>query len=385
MQFVRPIRFKPRTALAIATAGITLVAVGIGRADVPGVAPTAPSVTQTKRTTQEIAKDYINTTLEMNRLASPKVLSDEKQRTEDAPKIIPVAHRQLGFVEELVAAKAVPQNEVDPLRWHSLAVLYLLKDAGTIAQIQQDRVNNDKRRQLSAQCVELLSRWLGAASEDECSKVADELEKLDRAQPSEEALSHLTVAMSQTSRSRPMNHRMLTLITDVMTDPYSKQIATQIRAQKKHQEEIAAIQDAILNKPYVIQGKTVQGADFSSDSLKGKVVMIDFWATWCGPCKAELPHVIETYNKYHDQGLEIVGVSNDYDAKALLDFTPKNHMPWTQLFDADAASKRQWNPLSEKNGVEGIPCLFLIDRKGVLRSVTAREEMDSLIPKLLGE
>jgi len=60
-------------------------------------------------------------------------------------------------------------------------------------------------------------------------------------------------------------------------------------------------------------------------------------------------------------------------------------MPWPQLFDADAAKNQQWNPITAGFGIDGIPTMFLIDKKGVCRTVTARENMEDLIPKLLAE
>jgi thiol-disulfide isomerase/thioredoxin len=143
---------------------------------------------------------------------------------------------------------------------------------------------------------------------------------------------------------------------------------------------------AFENKPCVISGTKPDGTKFTTADWKGKVVLIDFWATWCGPCLGELPHVKKMYATYHDKGLEILGVSNDYTAGALTKFlADKPDMPWPQLFDAAAAAKQQWNPITQGFGINGIPTMFLIDKKGILRSVSARENMDDLIPKLLAE
>lgn len=142
------------------------------------------------------------------------------------------------------------------------------------------------------------------------------------------------------------------------------------------------------NKPLVISGKQPDGKDFTTADWKGKVVLVDFWATWCGPCVGEIPWIKHLYSNYHDKGLEIVGVSSDFEAKSLTDFITKNDMPWPQLFDPAAAAQHWWNPLATAEGIRALPTMFLIDKKGVLRAVRMIEDhqqWDELIPKLLAE
>src|SRR5277367_1881964 len=77
-----------------------------------------------------------------------------------------------------------------------------------------------------------------------------------------------------------------------------------------------------------LDGSTVDLAD-----LRGKVVLMDFWATWCPPCREEVPNVVNVYNKYHSRGFEIVGISLDQDRNALSEFIANNGMPWPEYFD----------------------------------------------------
>ena len=113
--------------------------------------------------------------------------------------------------------------------------------------------------------------------------------------------------------------------------------------------------------------------------MRGKVVLFDFWATWCGPCVQNVPEVVEVYKKYHDKGFEIVGVSLDQDKDALLSFTKEHGMVWPQYFDGHG-----WgNAIAIQNGVHAIPAMWLIGKDGVLITKDAREDLDGDVARAL--
>ncbi len=128
--------------------------------------------------------------------------------------------------------------------------------------------------------------------------------------------------------------------------------------------------------------KDLAGKPLSPANDKGHVVLIDFWATWCPPCRAELPNVIKTYKAYHPKGFDIIGVSLDDNRGKLTSFTKEQGMTWPQYFDG----KGWQNELAVKYGVNSIPTTYLLDGKGVIIGKDLRgEELDQAVAKAVGK
>jgi thiol-disulfide isomerase/thioredoxin len=117
----------------------------------------------------------------------------------------------------------------------------------------------------------------------------------------------------------------------------------------------------------------VDSTDVDVAKLRGKVILVDFWATWCGPCRGEIPHVVAAYNQLHTKGFEVVGISLDQNKEQLTNFTKQAGMAWPQYFDG-----KGWeNEISSRYGIQSIPTAWLIDKKGFVRSTNA--PVDTLV------
>ena len=115
-------------------------------------------------------------------------------------------------------------------------------------------------------------------------------------------------------------------------------------------------------------------------SLKGKVVLIDFWASWCGPCRRANPSVVKLYEKYKDKGFEVFGVSIDSKKNGWLKAIEHDKIKYTQVNDKDG-----WNAATAaKYGVDAIPATFLLNKEGVIVAVDAEgNDLEEKITALL--
>jgi thiol-disulfide isomerase/thioredoxin len=128
------------------------------------------------------------------------------------------------------------------------------------------------------------------------------------------------------------------------------------------------------------ESKTLKGDKASLADYRGKVVVLDFWATWCGPCRQMIPHEREMVAKLKDKPFAFVSISVDNEKKELEDFLGKESMPWNHWWEgADAAVVKQWN-------IRFFPTIYVVDAKGVIRYKNIRgKELEDAVEKLVTE
>jgi len=134
-----------------------------------------------------------------------------------------------------------------------------------------------------------------------------------------------------------------------------------------------------------IEGTLLNGEPVDWESYRGKVVLVDYWATWCGPCIAELPNVLAAYEAYHDKGFDVLGISLDDNKQDVEEFLAAREIPWRTLYSDDPEANGWQHPMASKYAINGIPRAILVDDQGVVGEMNGRgPRLSERLKELLG-
>lgn len=331
----------------------------------------------------------------------------------------------LEFIEKLSGERPQVQSGEELLAFLTRSRRVILEAAEKV--LASDDATDDQAAlaaQYKLQALELLVRIGDAEAEGQLAEFAKELAESDRPELAQLGLQYTllakanevmqsgdpeqvaqyvkeVVAYVRAAKEPGLDHLRLALqagqlaesaqLNDVAADAYNalaeifgKSEDAQI---KSYAEKLAgsARRLQLVGNEIQVEGTLLNGEPLQWDSYRGKVVLVDYWATWCGPCVAEMPNVLANYAAYRDRGFEVIGISLDDEKQVVEQFVEQRKVPWPIMFSSDPQAAGWDHPMAVKYGIMGIPTAILVDQQGKVVTLEARgEQLGTLLAKLIG-
>jgi thiol-disulfide isomerase/thioredoxin len=289
--------------------------------------------------------------------------------------------------DKILAADTTDTLLKEAVEWRigALSTLAQLGDREASAEIDQvlARLADDPRPVVASfakfmQVAHAVERWYA----------------LDQAQ--KQAAINQLVTLFETVELEPRHPNLLFQLGDMVADtddteiitpaleklvPLVKQSENPMVARAADELEGILRRVNLLGNKLELEGQLLEGEPLDWESYRGKVVLVDFWAVWCGPCRAEVPNLLEHYRMYKDKGFEILGVSLDDERAAAEQYVEQTAIPWATVFDKGSDTS-----MATKYAINAIPRLILVDQEGTVVHMNARGEiLTEQLAKLLGE
>jgi thiol-disulfide isomerase/thioredoxin len=288
----------------------------------------------------------------------------------------------LAFVKDIQGFQPSTPREIEERRLKAYRAVET-----ALARIAQIATDEDKKLAGFADAMGLhlvfrtavFGEGPGAGTPAEQQKLIDDIKANLRAspQPSKHAISAAMKVAAALEYGRPSRQavdvcRQFGEILSASPQPAAAAAGVTLRGKARRLD--------LVGKPLEIAGTLAGGEKLEWKAYRGRVVLIEVWATWCGPCLEELEHVRACYEKYHDRGFDVLGVNVDEDREALDRFLKKQPFPWTTLYDAGRD-----DGFAAYYGITGAFAAILVDRQGKVVSLNVRgEELSRQIATLLG-
>jgi thiol-disulfide isomerase/thioredoxin len=298
--------------------------------------------------------------------------------------------KRLVQIDQLIAdfRKRFPQ---DPLRWRASFLeanvreireelkLPVAKGSRTIAEIYAEIMNApdadaETKAQASSARLLALADQVGEKKmpvADWETQLANHMKQFPMHEENIMLVELRLVLVEETAKAR------LTPLLEELAKSTNPEIAELAKTRLETEKVMAELK----SKPLDLKFTALDGREVDLAKLRGKVVLVDFWATWCGPCMVGVPELVKTYQQWKDKGFEIVGISLDEEEAELKRVVKQKQMTWPQYFDG-----KGWeNPYAKKYNVEGIPTMWLVNKQGMVVDTEAEEDLAAKVEKLLAE
>ncbi len=314
------------------------------------------------------------------------------------------------FVEE---SKGSPVGFIAPLQ----KCFELQEMPGATKQFQQDmieqltkvatRYKDSPEKQLSAQATQILEmagilvaeveirplmKETADGEEGAEEKLVAAIQDLVTKEKTSEALFAIVQDKANLLEYGHAKYDTVLKIYEMLDTRFKAHPDKELTAKVAEAAESARKRIGLIGKPLVVEGVTPDGKPFDFAAYKGKYVLVDFWATWCGPCLQEMPNVRKNYTAYHSKGFDVIGISLDNELEELTSFLTLQGPPWQTVISDELFKKKsvengmEANPIAVANGVHAIPFVVLLDKEGNVDSLHLRgPKLEARLKELLGE